>query len=79
MADAIGHRLLHPGKHLWLRGGRGVLRLMFRCGNGVTTVYDRDYGAERTFHCWPASVNAVWTSQARFWLDGAKELRIRCG
>ena len=49
MAHAIGYRLLHPGKHLWRRGGRGVLRLMFRYGNGVTTVYDRDYGAERTF------------------------------
>ena len=33
-------RLLKPG---------GVLQLMFKTGNGVATVYDRDYAAERTF------------------------------
>ena len=27
----------------------GVLQLMFKIGAGVATVYDRDYGAERTF------------------------------
>ena len=33
-------RLLKPG---------GVLQLMFKTGNGVATVYDRDYAADRTF------------------------------
>ena len=27
----------------------GVLQLMFKIGSGVATVYDKDYGAERTF------------------------------
>ena len=27
----------------------GILQLMFKTGSGVTTVYDRDYGADRTF------------------------------
>ena len=27
----------------------GVLQLMFKCGDGVATVYDRDYGVDRTF------------------------------
>lgn len=27
----------------------GVLQLMFKVGRGVATVYDRDYGADRTF------------------------------
>ena len=27
----------------------GVLQLMFKIGEGVATVYDRDYGADRTF------------------------------
>ena len=31
-----------------LRAG-GVLQLMFKYGSGVATVYDRDYGADRTF------------------------------
>ena len=31
-----------------LRAG-GVLQLMFKYGDGVATVYDRDYGADRTF------------------------------
>ncbi len=31
-----------------LKGG-GVLQLMFKYGDGVATVYDRDYGADRTF------------------------------
>ena len=33
-------RIVRPG---------GVLQLMFKYGSGVATVYDRDYGAERTF------------------------------
>lgn len=33
-------RLLKPG---------GVLQLMFKNGSGVATVYDKDYGADRTF------------------------------
>jgi SAM-dependent methyltransferase len=33
-------RMLKPG---------GVLQLMFKNGRGVQTVYDRDYGAERSF------------------------------
>ncbi len=28
----------------------GVLQLMFKNGTGVITVFDRDYGAERSFH-----------------------------
>jgi SAM-dependent methyltransferase len=28
----------------------GVLQLMFKNGKGVITVFDRDYGAERSFH-----------------------------
>ena len=28
---------------------RGVLQLMFKNGNGVVTVFDRDYGTERSF------------------------------
>ena len=31
-----------------LRTG-GVLQLMFKYGSGIATVYDRDYGADRTF------------------------------
>ena len=27
----------------------GILQLMFKYGDGVATVYDRDYGADRTF------------------------------
>ena len=33
-------RILRPG---------GVLQLMFKNGDGIATVYDRDYGAERSF------------------------------
>ena len=33
-------RLLKPG---------GVLQLMFKIGTGVATVYDKDYGSDRTF------------------------------
>ena len=33
-------RLIGPG---------GLLQLMFKLGDGVATVYDRDYGVERTF------------------------------
>ena len=33
-------RVLNPG---------GMLQLMFKYGNGVATVYDRDYGVDRTF------------------------------
>ena len=28
---------------------RGVLQLMFKTGRGIATVYDKDYGADRTF------------------------------
>ena len=35
----------------------GVLQLMFKTGQGVRTVYDRDYEARRTFHLYePAEV-----------------------
>jgi SAM-dependent methyltransferase len=34
-------RVLKPG---------GILQLMFKQGRGVETVYDRDYGVERSFH-----------------------------
>ena len=33
-------RVLKPG---------GILQLMFKYGRGIVTVYDRDYGADRTF------------------------------
>ena len=33
-------RVLKPG---------GILQLMFKCGNGIATIYDRDYGTDRTF------------------------------
>ena len=33
-------RLLRPG---------GILQLMFKTGSGLGTIYDRDYGADRTF------------------------------
>ncbi len=33
-------RVLRPG---------GVLELMFKCGEGVVTVFDKDYGTDRTF------------------------------
>ena len=45
-ATVLGTTL--PGFARVLRAG-GVLQLMFKYGNGVDTVYDRDYGAERTF------------------------------
>ena len=31
-------------------GPEGVLQLMFKNGTGVITVFDRDYGTERSFH-----------------------------
>ena len=41
-------RVLRPG---------GVLQLMFKTGQGVRTVYDRDFEADRTFHLYePAEV-----------------------
>ena len=33
-------RILKPG---------GILQLMFKYGNGIATIYDRDYGTDRTF------------------------------
>ena len=33
-------RVLKPG---------GILQLMFKYGNGIATIYDRDYGTDRTF------------------------------
>jgi len=33
-------RVLRPG---------GVLQLMFKCGNDITTVFDKDYGIDRSF------------------------------
>ena len=27
----------------------GVLQLMFKCGSGIATIFDRDYGSDRTF------------------------------
>ena len=38
-------RLLKPG---------GVLQLMFKVGNGVTSVYDKDYGVDRAFQLYEA-------------------------
>ena len=45
---AIALRTTLPEFARVLRAG-GVLQLMFKYGNGIATVYDRDYGAERTF------------------------------
>ena len=28
---------------------KGVLQLMFKCGNDITTVFDKDYGVDRSF------------------------------
>ena len=39
-------RVLRPG---------GVLELMFKCGEGVITVFDKDYGIDRTFRLYRAS------------------------
>ena len=36
-----------------LRSG-GVLELMFKCGDGVITVFDKDYGIDRTFRLYQA-------------------------
>ncbi len=38
-------RVLRPG---------GVLQLMFKVGSGVATIFDRDYGADRTFQLYGA-------------------------
>ena len=35
-------------------GSGGILQLMFKVGTGVATVYDRDYGADRTFQLYDA-------------------------
>ena len=45
-ATALGVTL--PELARVLKGG-GVLQLMFKYGGGVATVYDRDYGTDRTF------------------------------
>ena len=37
-----------PGFARLLKAG-GVLQLMFKVGRGIATVYDKDYGADRTF------------------------------
>ena len=43
-----------------LRKG-GVLQLMFKYGGGVATVYDRDYGADRTFQLYEVDeVLGIW-------------------
>ena len=39
-------RVLRPG---------GVLQLMFKCGNDIATVYDRDYGVDRSFRLYHES------------------------
>ena len=35
-------------------GPRGVLQIMFKCGWGVVTVHDRDYGVDRSFQLYDA-------------------------
>lgn len=42
-----------PGFARLLKVG-GVLQLMFKTGSGIATVYDRDYGADRTFQLYQA-------------------------
>ena len=32
----------------------GILQLMFKVGTGIATVFDRDYGADRTFQLYGA-------------------------
>ena len=44
-------RVLRPG---------GVLQLMFKNGKGVITVFDRDYGAERSFHLYDQDELLDW-------------------
>ena len=39
-------RVLRPG---------GVLQLMFKCGNDIATVFDRDYGVDRSFRLYQES------------------------
>ena len=39
-------RVLRPG---------GVLQLMFKCGKDITTVYDKDYGVNRSFRLYQES------------------------
>ena len=42
----------------------GVLQLMFKNGNGTATVYDRDYGTDRTFQLYdPDAVVALLVQQ----------------
>jgi SAM-dependent methyltransferase len=45
---AIVHSVVLPELVRVLRPG-GVLELMFKCGEGIITVFDRDYGIDRTF------------------------------
>ena len=51
-------RILKPG---------GVLQLMFKYGSGIATVYDRDYGADRTFQLYGVEevINALTTRGLR--------------
>ena len=43
-----------PGFARLLKAG-GVLQLMFKVGTGIATVYDKDYGADRTFQLYSES------------------------
>jgi len=36
-------------------GQGGVLQLMFKCGEDVTTVFDKDYGIDRSFRLYQES------------------------
>ena len=51
-------RVLKPG---------GILQLMFKYGNGIATVYDKDYGTDRTFQLYDVKevVDALLTQRLR--------------
>lgn len=53
IAPELATRVTLPELARVLKAG-GVLQLMFKTGQGVRTVYDKDYEADRTFHLYPA-------------------------
>ena len=44
----------------------GILQLMFKYGNGITTVYDRDYGSDRTFQLYEVDEVLATMMEQRF-------------
>ena len=56
-------RVLKPG---------GVLQLIFKCGQGIATIVDREYDAERSFRLYDAD-------EVRGWLEGLGMRLIEAG